>query len=63
MMKEVHLLNKNEETVEDLKVPYQIFGESLATVSVLTLRGYKVSSQQASNLMQQISDSFPRTDK
>ena len=63
MMKEVHLLNKNEETVEDLKVPYQIFGESLATVSVLTLRGYKVSSQQASNLMQQISDSFPRKDK
>ena len=54
MMKEVHLLNKNEETVEDLKVPYQIFGESLATVSVLTLHGYKVSSQQASNLMQQI---------
>ena len=62
-MKEVHLLNKNEETVEDLKVPYQILGESLATVSVLTLHGYKVSSQQASNLMQQISDSFPRKDK
>ena len=32
--------------VEDMKIPYQIFGESLATATVLTLRGYRVSSQQ-----------------
>ena len=29
-----------------MKIPYQIFGESLATARVLTLRGYRVSSQQ-----------------
>ena len=34
--------------VEELKIPYQIFGESLASASVLTLRGYRVSSQQVS---------------
>ena len=32
--------------VEEMKIPYQIFGESLATARVLTLRGYRVSSQQ-----------------
>ena len=32
--------------MEDMKIPYQIFGESLATARVLTLRGYRVSSQQ-----------------
>ena len=31
---------------QDLKIPYQIFGESLASVTVITLRGFKVSSQQ-----------------
>ena len=35
-----------EDQPEELKIPYQILGESLATASVLTLRGYRVSSQQ-----------------
>ena len=45
---EVHLVNMSDEKSgdQDLKIPYQIFGESLASVSVITLRGFKVSSQQ-----------------
>ena len=36
--------------MEDLKIPYQIFGESLASLCVLAVRGYKVSTQQVSSL-------------
>ena len=45
---EVHIVNKSDEKSgdQDLKIPYQIFGESLASVTVITLRGFKVSSQQ-----------------
>lgn len=47
-IKNVHLVRHagDVDQVEDLKIPYQILGESLATASVLTLRGYRVSSQQ-----------------
>ena len=46
----MHIINKTEDRVEDLKIPYQIFGESLASLCVLTVRGYKVSTQQVRNL-------------
>ena len=50
MCQEVHIVNKTEDRVEDLKIPYQIFGESLASLCVLTVRGYKVTSQQVRRL-------------
>ena len=50
LCQEVHIVNKTEDRVEDLKIPYQIFGESLASLCVLTVRGYKVSTQQVSSL-------------
>ena len=54
-VREVHLVNINtnddsDEAVEDMKIPYQIFGESLSTVTVLTLKGYRVSAQQVLNM-------------
>ena len=44
--------------MEDMKIPYQIFGESLATARVLTLRGYRVSSQQVTLRTPQVQEVY-----
>ena len=50
MLKTVHLIGESGADVFDLKIPYQIFGDSLSTVTILTLRGYKVSPAQTKAL-------------
>ena len=39
---------------EEIKIPYQIFGESLAQVTILTFRGLKASSQQVVTLFENL---------
>ena len=53
-IKEVQLTKHSWRESEEIKIPYQIFGESLAQVTILTFRGLKASSQQVVTLFENL---------
>ena len=53
-VQEVHLARHSRSDSEQIKIPYQIFGESLAQVASLSFRGLTASSQQVVTLFQNL---------
>ena len=57
-IKEVHLAKHSRCESKEIKIPYQIFGESLAQVTVLTFRGLAATSQQVLTLFENLKTSL-----
>ena len=57
-LQEVHLARHSRCESEMIKIPYQIFGESLAQVTSLTFRGLTATSQQVVTLFQNLQSSM-----
>ena len=53
-IKEVQLAKHSRCESEEIKIPYQIFGESLAQVTILTFRGLKASGLQIVTLFENL---------
>ena len=49
-IKEIHLQKHSQSEFQEIKIPYQIFGESLSLVTELTFKGLKATNQQISTL-------------